>query len=1068
MTLKTAALVLATAAALFLPANASAAKKTNTADDWKNPAVFERNRLPMRATFTFPTTQLSLNGVWNFKWYENCDQRATDFFKLGLDDSGWDSMPVPGMWELNGFGDPVYKNVGYAWCGNYESNPPVPPTERNHVGQYRRYFDYDAAWDGQNVYLCIGSATSSVRVWINGQEVGYSQDSKLEARFDITKYLVKGENLIALEIFRWCDGTYLEDQDFWRFCGLARDTYIYSRPKTRVEDIRANAEADGSLSVSAKLTAGVKKVSVSLTDADSKVVYEGSAAVSAKKSAEGLYEASLQASVVGISQWTAETPELYTLTLKALDAKGNEVDDASVRVGFRTIEIKGGQLLINGQPILIKGADRHELNPYTGYVVSEADMVRDIQIMKQLNINAVRTCHYPNDPLWLSLCDEYGLYVVDEANIESHGMGYKETTLAKDPQYKAAHLNRFQRMVYRDINHPSVIFWSLGNEAGYGPNFEACYDWGKAYDGTRPVQYEQAKEARCTDIVCPMYANYKRCEEYAQSNPERPLIQCEYAHAMGNSMGGLKEYWDLYRKYPSLQGGFIWDFEDQALWWPSDAAKTGSDHKFVFGGDFNDYDPSDNSFNCNGIICADRTLHPHAYEVEYQYRSIHTSATVEEAAEGKVQVYNENFFINLDRYVLDWEVAVDGDAVLRGSYGKVNAAPGETVSVDLGYSLEDVATAWVGRKADASVLENHSVYLNVSWKLARRDGLLEAGWQVAWDQMLIDDAPCLIPSFQEGLCERSDEGSLVNFSGLVGYDGTAADRAAAWTATFDSSTGALCGYTLGRTQMITEPLMPCFGRAVTENDMGARIYDELAVWLYPEMNLEKFEVSEALDGWKVLATYLVGSAYVDMEYTVYKDGVIGLTESMRDARNLSAEPCMFRFGVELTMPGLLNTIDFMGMGPHETYADRQSSALMGHYTQSVSEQYHWGYARPQESGTHVGLKWFKVLDDAGWGLCFTSPAEFSASALPLTRRQLDLAARGGDRRDRHPDAQVHSLDLKALAHENDRANGVTHVNLDLVQMGLGCITSWRDIPRDEYMIHPEERSFNLIIAPALN
>lgn len=1046
-----------------------AAVKSTPADDWRNPAVFERNRLPMRASFDTRDEKLSLNGLWKFRWYESFTERSMDFFKLGLDDSNWDTMPVPGMWELNGYGDPVYKNIGYAWCGNYRNNPPVPPTEHNHAGQYRRSFEYSQDWTGKDVFLCIGSATSSVRVWINGKEVGYSQDSKLEARFDITRYLVKGENLIALEIFRWCDGTYLEDQDFWRFCGLARDTYIYSRPKSRIEDIRAEAGADGTLNLTTKTTSGVKSLQAELVDSEGSAVYNGVMAVASKKTAEGLYEARLNAFVPAAELWSAETPNLYTLNVKALDSKGNAVDMVSTRIGFRTVEIKGGQLLVNGKAILIKGADRHELNPYTGYVVSEADMIKDIRIMKQLNINAVRTCHYPNDPRWLSLCDEYGLYVVDEANIESHGMGYKETTLAKEPAFKAAHLSRFQRMVYRDINHPSVIVWSLGNEAGYGPNFEACYDWGKAYDHTRPVQYERAEQERCTDIVCPMYADYEWCEKYAQSNPERPLIQCEYAHAMGNSMGGFKEYWDIYRKYPHLQGGFIWDFQDQAIWWPSDVQKTGSDHIFAFGGDFNDYDPSDNSFNCNGIICADRSLHPHAYEVEYQYRSILTSATAQEAAQGLVHVYNENFFIDLSRYAMDWELTVDGEVTLKGCYGKADVQPGQTVDLKLGYTMDELAQAWTGRKVTASALDDHAVCLNVYWRLIRRDALLDAGWTVAWDQIEICDAASAVPAMISGLCERVEMDGMVSFCGTVTYPGTVAERVAPWTVSFDSNTGALVGYSLAGTQYVKEGLMPCFGRAVTENDMGAKKYSQMKPWLYPQMDLQKFAVASSEDAWTVLATYKVGrAAIVDMEYEVHPDGVVVLRETMRDGGNLEQEPLMFRFGVEMTMPGLANTIDFLGMGPHETYSDRQSSALFGHYTQSVSEQYHWGHARPQESGTHVGLKWFKVLDDNGCGLCFSSPADFSASALPMTRRQLDLSARGGDRRDRHPDAQVHSLDLKSLAHENDRHNGVTHVNLDLMQMGLGCVNSWGNLPREEYLVKPQERSFTIVIAPQLN
>lgn len=1063
-----AALMLAT-----VPADAARKKAASTEDDWKNAAVFERNRLPMRATASCPDYQLSLNGVWNFKWYENPDLRSKDFFKLGLDDSNWDKMPVPGMWELNGFGDPLYKNIGYAWHGNYKDNPPVPPTERNYVGQYRRTFTYDPLWAGKEVFLCIGSATSSVRVWINGKEVGYSQDSKLEARFNITPYVTPGENLIALEVFRWCDGSYLEDQDFWRFSGLARDTYVYARPKVRVEDLNVRAEADGSMKMLVKATAGVRNFDVRVLDADAAIVWTGSAAASTAKNAEGLCETVIKGNVSGAELWSAETPNLYTFMVTATDAKGNTLDEIAVRSGFRTVEIKGGQLLVNGKAILIKGADRHELDPYGGYVVSEADMIRDLKIMKQLNINAVRTCHYPDDPKWLELCDEYGFYVVDEANIESHGRGYGATTLAKDPQFAAAHLARYQRMVYRDINHPCVIVWSLGNEAGYGPNFEACYDWGKAYDTSRPVQYERAVLERCTDIFCPMYATYQRTENYAKSYPERPMIQCEYAHAMGNSMGGLKEYWDLYRKYPNLQGGFIWDFQDQAIWWPSDVEKTGSDHIWAFGGDFNDYDPSDNSFNCNGIICADRSLHPHAYEVAYQYRSIHTSATLKQLLSAQVEIYNENFFIDLSRYAMDWTVEVDGAAVLTGTVSNLDVAPGQRKLVPMGVTAKDIAQAYAGKKGDLEDLENHDVFINVSYRLKVADGLLPAGSVVAYDQLGYQGGSAAVPALVDGLAQRNDADGKVVLTGSTTYKGTKADRSTDWTVAFNPETGALCSYVLGGQELLKEELMPCFGRAVTENDIGAFGHTDLKVWCWPEFKLQSFDVAEAIDGWKVTSIYKVRSATVEMAYTIHPDGVIALDQEMKEID--SKEPCLYRFGVELTATGKLNTVDFFGMGPHETYCDRKSSALMGHYVQSVTEQYHWGYVRPQESGTHVDLKWFKVLDDNGWGLCFTSPAAFSASALPLTRKDLDLY--GNDAWDRadhtpksgtlkhNPKSQRHSLDLKALAHENDRSNGITHINVDLVQMGLGCVDSWFATPRDEYMVQPSGYRFMLVIAP---
>ena len=528
--------IIIAAMAVVLPGNA---QKKSTMEPWQDPNVFEENRLPMRATFTTDQQEtLSLNGIWKFNFNESIEGRTKGFEKVDyLEESTWGDMPVPGMWELNGYGDPLYVNIGYAWRGHYQNNPPYPPTEHNYVGQYRRTFNLDPSWIGKRICLNIGSATSNVRIWVNGKMVGYSEDSKLEARFDLTKFVHAGTNVIALEIFRWCDGTYLEDQDFWRFSGIARGVYLYTRENERIEEINILAGMDGAFTIKSEVTKGVKRLEYEILDKAGNQVASGQATPSKLK-----VEATGQVSDPAL--WSAETPNLYTLKVSAYGKK-DLAESASIDFGFRTVEIKDAQLLVNGKPILIKGVDRHELNENKGYVLSEADMIRDIRVMKELNINAVRTSHYPNDPLWYTLCDRYGIYVVDEGNIESHGMGYGDATLAKREDFKAAHLARDSRMVMRDFNHPSVIIWSLGNEAGDGDNFVASYDWIKAHDPSRPVQYERALTDRNSDITCPMYASPDWCVKYCESNPTRPLIQCEYAHAMGNSMGNFKEYWDI-------------------------------------------------------------------------------------------------------------------------------------------------------------------------------------------------------------------------------------------------------------------------------------------------------------------------------------------------------------------------------------------------------------------------------------------------------------------------------------------------------------------------------------------
>ena len=1046
-------MLILTAAVAAMPAFAG--HKTGM-EPWQDPGIFEENRLPMKASFvTCEQKTLSLNGAWKFSWSENIDGRIKGFEALKFNDSAWKTMPVPGMWELNGFGDPVYLNIGYAWRGNYKNNPPFPPTERNHVGQYRRTFNIDKSWTGKQICLNIGSATSNVRVWVNGKMVGYSEDSKLEARFDITRYVKAGENLIALEIFRWCDGTYLEDQDFWRLSGIARGVYVYTREKERLEDVHIVAGMDGDFTVSAEVTRGIRKVLVRVLDAAGQTVASGESIPSGGK-------ATYSGKVSSPALWSAETPNLYTLAVEASDGQ-KTAESTDIEFGFRTVEIKGNQLLVNGKPVLIKGTDRHEMNPDKGYVVSEADMIKDIKIMKKLNMNAVRTSHYPNDPMWYSLCDKYGIYVVDEGNIESHGMGYGDKTLAKRADFKAAHLARDQRMVMRDFNHPSIIVWSMGNEAGNGDNFYACYSWIKTYDKTRPVQYERAEWDSDTDIMCPMYWSPEYCEAQLKKGLSKPLIQCEYAHAMGNSMGNFKEYWDLIRKYPGYQGGFIWDFVDQALRWPS--KEGGTDHIFVFGGDFNDYDPSDGSFNCNGVIAPDRTLHPHAYEVRYQYRNILTAAL--DARKGRISVFNENFFKDLSQYMLLWNVMVEGDTVFSGSVDRLDIAPQKSGIIDL--DLPDIP------KTDKDI------FLNVSYVLKSSDGLLPAGSEVAYDQLLIQQgtAKPFMPGSASvaGKFFRYDSTeTALGFTGVFSYPGVGSARTASWKASFDKHTGFLSSYMVNGKEMLAEPLEPEFSRAPTENDFGASSEVKMNAWRYPVFTIKSITVLKEDYFYKIRSVFepiAGGAAGIEVSYLVYPDGSIEGTEYMKDAGNLAKAPDLFRFGMKLAMPGEFSTVDFYGRGPWENYSDRNSSAMVGHYVQSVNDQYHYGYVRPQESGTKTGLKYFRLLDSNGTGLEISSDTSFSASALPFSIKMMDCAAPGLHSESRNATNHIHgialhSLSLKGLAHENDRANGRTYVDFDLIQEGVAGINSWGALPLEKYRIHPAERSFHFLIRPVDN
>ena len=1022
---KAAALLSALCGIITISANQAQAAQTDP--DWQNASVVERNRLPMRATFHTDDPLMSLHGLWKFKWYETPDGRSTTFFQPQTDDSDWGEMPVPGIWEVNGYGNPLYVNIGYCWKGQFENNPPYVPVEKNHVGQYRNSFTVPADWNGKQIILHIGSATSNIRVWINGKEVGYSQDSKLEARFDVTRFVKPGEeNLFAFEIFRWCDGTYLEDQDFWKLAGIARETYLTAREKEHIEDINVNADAEGNLSWKVLATKGIKEVIFKIPRLGYSLVLNKPSAVK-----DGLKVFEGAERFDNVMLWSAETPNLYYVEVIATDGK-KSCGTANLMTGFRTVKIEGKLLYVNGKPILIKGVNRHEMNPYGAYVISKEDMLRDIRIMKELNINTVRTCHYPDDPYWYELCDKYGLYVIDEANNEAHGLGYGEGTIAKNPLYNKEITNRVERMMRRDRNHPSIIVWSLGNEAGNGQNFFDAYDFAKAFDPTRPVQYEQgqggANRDRNSDIFCPMYIRYANAEKYIKNDQDHPFIMCEYAHAMGNSMGGFKEYWDLIRKYPTFQGGCIWDFVDQALYKPADAEKYGTDHVFAFGGDYNSEDPSDASFNNNGLIAPDRTWHRHAYEVRYQHRSILVWASPEEAAKGRVHIFNEYFFIPLDRFSLDWELVRNGVAFRRGSVASLGVQPQDSAAIDLGY------------KVNPELLKDSDVYLNISFRLNRQDGILPAGTELSYEQIALSES--WVPDAYKSLTLSKRPVEIE----------------------FDKETGSLTKYSYFGKSLISAPILPCFGRAVTDNDEGMLVdlsFDKeakrmFATWRNPEIKATSFEDRQDGDTRIVTVKYKpIEDAIPVLTYRIAPNGVINVTLSIEDAGNLKAAPHFFRVGVEFAMPGEYSQIDFYGEGPFDSYCDRRSSTMMGHYTQSVIDQYDYTVVRPQESGTHCGLKWFSVLNPDGNGIRITSSAkEFSASALPVSRQMLD----------RHPDFG-HSLELKKSAHESDRTDGQTYVNLDLRQMGLGCVSSFGDHPLPAYLIPAAPYTFEFTITP---
>ena len=1006
-------------------------------DEWKNPEINAVNRAPMHTNyFAYSSSEeaakadkenssnfMTLNGIWKFNWVKNADARPTDFYRTDYNDKGWGQMKVPGVWEMNGYGDPIYVNVGYAWRSQYKNNPPYVPIENNHVGSYRKEIIIPAEWSEKEIFAHFGSVTSNMYLWVNGKYVGYSEDSKLEAEFNLTKYLKPGKNLIAFQVFRWCDGTYLEDQDFFRYSGVGRNCYLYSRNKKYIQDIRVTPDLDsnytnGTLNVALNLN-GSGTVELNLTDPAGKSV--------ATAQVNGNGQKSVVMDVSNPEKWTAETPNLYTLTA-TLKNGSNTLEVIPVKVGFRKIELKGGQILVNGQPVLFKGADRHEMDPDGGYVVSHERMLQDILRMKQLNINAVRTCHYPDDNLWYDLCDQYGIYVVAEANIESHGMGYGKETLAKNPSYKKAHMERNQRNVQRGYNHPSIIFWSLGNEAGYGPNFEQCYTWIKNEDKTRAVQYEQAGTNEFTDIFCPMYYDYDACKKYSEGNIDKPLIQCEYAHAMGNSQGGFKEYWDLIRKYPKYQGGFIWDFVDQSNHWKN---KDGIDI-YGYGGDFNKYDASDNNFNDNGLISPDRRPNPHAHEVGYFYQSIWT--TPGDLSKGEIKVYNENFFRDLSAYYMEWQLLANGEVMQTGVVQDLNVAPQQTATLKLNLNTEKVCPC-------------KELLLNVTYKLKAAETLMPAGSTVAYDQLTIR------PYTAKALELKNQKASNLDIVVPVIKDNDhnyLIVEGENFIIEFNKHNGYLSRYEADGMQLLNPgaQLTPNFWRAPTDNDYGAGLQHRYAVWKNPGLKLTSLKQSIENEQAIVQAEYEMKAVKgkLFLTYVINNEGAVKVTQKMEAGKEEKVSD-MFRFGMQMQMPENFNEVEYYGRGPVENYADRNHSTLIGKYRQTVAEQF-YPYIRPQETGTKTDLRWWRVLNISGNGLQFVGDAPFSASALNYSIESLD----DGVQKD-----QRHSPEVAKAP--------FTNLCIDKVQMGLGCVNSWGTLPLEKYRVPYQDYEFSFILTP---
>lgn len=1001
-----------------------------TIPEWQDPQINSINRYPMHTDYfafesrdaamkdkTLSSNYFSLDGMWKFHWIENADEFTDEgFIKTISDSSDWDNIKVPGMWELNGYGSPVYVNIGYPWRGHFNTEPPKIPFKDNHVGIYLRHVTVPSEWKNKDIIAHFGSATSNLTLWVNGHKVGYGEDSKLAQEFDITRFIKPGkDNIFALMIHRWCDGTYLEDQDFFRLSGLARENYLYARSKNRIEDIRINATlddsyTDGIISVTADIK-GTGSIDFQLVTGDT--VVAKNSVVKACGHVTQNFE------IKKPLKWSAETPNLYVL-YATFKKNGKDEEIIPIHVGFRRIEIVDARLLVNGKPVLIKGVNRHEIDPDRGYVVSTERMEQDIRLMKEMNINAVRTSHYPNDPRWYDLCDRYGIYVTSEANIESHGMLYTDFPLSKNPEYAKAHLERNQRHVQSMYNHPCIIVWSLGNEAGYGPNFEVAYDWIKNEDTSRPVQYEQAYQFGKTDIFCPMYYSYSECEAYASDHASsKPLIQCEYAHAMGNSLGGFKEYWDLVRKYPKFQGGYIWDYVDQAMRWSDCKGR----EFMAYGGDFNDYDPTDGNFCVNGLLSPERKMNPHAYEVQKVYQNIWTTLK----GENVISIYNENFFKGLDNIAVKWTLLRDGFPERTGFIEDLDVAPQSAKDYEVDYGIVTADAEWL---------------LNIQYILKTKEHLLDAGHIVAREQLSLTN-PIMRDVNHKGpnrIRLEQDERVL----SVTGQD---------FTVSIDNATGLISRYDIAGFPLLVEGGMisPNFWRAPTDNDFGADLQNKYRCWHNPEIIIDTLTYLVDNNTVFVEARYKMPQlkASLSLSYTILSDGTIDVTQSFTPVDKNADISSLFRFGMKFPMQKTFDRLEYYGRGPEENYEDRRCAMQIDIYQQDVAKQ-PYSYIRPQETGTRSDIRWYKIFNAKGIGIKITSGAPFLASALNYTIESLDS---GTSKRNNHF-YEIEPMD-------------VTEVCIDSRQMGLGCINSWGALPLQQYQLPYDTYVFSYTVSPII-
>ncbi|WP_340110972.1 glycoside hydrolase family 2 TIM barrel-domain containing protein [Maribellus mangrovi] len=1007
----------------------------NAQNDWENSTVFEINKEKAHTTMvplelgdavlnfdkeSSPFVKM-LNGNWKFNWAPKPDDRPVDFYKPDYDVSAWKEIPVPANWQLHGYGIPIYTNIVYP----FKVDPPHIQHDNNPVGSYRRTFTIPETWEGKEILLHFEGIKSAFYLWINGQKVGYSQGSMTPAEFNIGSYLKSGENILAVEVYRWSDGSYLEDQDMWRFSGIFRDVYLYAVPNSYISDFYITAHLDDQYrNAVLKIATDIKNSSaneVSKYELNAYVFEKGgsiseakiilNASVEVKKGEDVTID--LEKKVKAPKLWSAETPNLYTLVLELHDEAGAIIHRIGTNFGFREVEIRGGEFFVNGKSILLKGVNRHEHDPDRGRAITRESMIKDIVLMKQNNINAVRCSHYPNQPVWYQLCDEYGLYLIDEANVESHGISYgKDILPGSDPNWTAAVVTRAERMVERDKNHPSIIIWSLGNEAGHGDNFYKMADRIRELDPTRPIHYRQMNEA--ADMDSQTYPTPDWIIKRAQEKPNRPFLMNEYAHAMGNSMGNLQEYWDAIEKYPALIGGFIWDWVDQGL---RHKTENGIEF-FAYGGDFGDK-PNDDNFCINGLVSPDRVPNPSLSQVKKVYQNI--SVKLIDPQQGQLEIHNKYNFLNASEFDAAWEIMEDGNVIETGKLDNLDIAPGKTMQVSIPF------------KPDFDPIKEY--FLQVEFSLKEKKSWAESGYVVAWDQFSLQTPrPTNLQIISENEeMTLSDDGNTITIKGTN------------FQASFSSDKGELSELKYNEKEMLNSPLVPNFWRVPTDNDMGHNFQITSGAWRTASHDrfVEKVETKE-YEGdsvqINVSAKLPVFAIPYYTTYTVYNSGAIKVESRMNIGMKVPELP---RFGMQFQIPNEFRQMEWYGRGPQESYQDRKTGAAFGIYSGNVDDQI-FPYIYPQENGNKTDVRWVTFCNEKGEGIKITGLPKVDISAWPYTMEELEAA--------------THNYQLEKKPFYS--------IQVDYKQRGVGGNNSWGLKPLDKYRLLENSFSYFFLIQQA--